>query len=75
MSIRAVTVIALVASAIRIDGDALADFETGHFRSDLVDLAYKLVSESQTPVPFTGERSLKDTRAASYFSCISRSDF
>jgi hypothetical protein len=44
MIIRAVTVIALVAAAVRIDDDALTDFEAGDFRAKFVDDAYELVS-------------------------------
>lgn len=60
MIIPVVTLIALVAPAIGIDGDALADFEGPHIRPDLVYRAYELVSEDQRPV-LTGEFSLEGT--------------
>lgn len=43
-------VIALVASAVRVGGDALTDLEDGHFRSDSVDRTYEFVSESDSVI-------------------------
>jgi len=64
MIIRAVTVVALVAAAVRVDGDALTDFEAGDFRAELVDDAYKLVSERQRSVLLAGKGSLERKCAA-----------
>lgn len=55
------TVIALVASAVGIDSDALADFKDRYFRSDLVDCAHELVAEGHRSVIFTREGSLRNT--------------
>lgn len=55
-----VTMIAFVASTVRIDGDTLTDFKNSHFRSEFIDSTYKLMSKSQRPVFFTRKASLKD---------------
>lgn len=47
MIIRIMTMVAFVASTIRIDSNTLTDFKDGHFWSEFIDSTYKLVSKSQ----------------------------
>lgn len=58
--IRIVAVIALVASIIGIDDDALTDFKNGHFRPEFVDRTCEFVPKSQRSVLLAGKGSLND---------------
>lgn len=66
MIIRIVTVVALVAALVGIDGDSLADSKAGDFRPDPVDRTYELVSERQEAVLFAGKGSLRERTALKF---------
>lgn len=46
MIIRIMTMVAFIASTVRIDNNTLTDFKDGHFWSEFIDSTYKLVSKS-----------------------------